>query len=90
MEYELALAKKRKELDEIDRGIVALYEARMRVCREIGALKRENGAAIYDEARENAVLASRVAMLSGASLGNGLRAVYRLLIEQSKSMQKSN
>ncbi len=87
MEYEIALAKKRKELDEIDRGIVALYEARMRVSREIGALKRENGMAIFDEARENDVLASREAMLSDASLGNGLRSVYRLLLEQSKSIQ---
>ncbi len=63
MEYETALADKRKELDVIDREIVALYEARMRLSREIGALKRENGARIYDETRETAVLASRSAAL---------------------------
>ena len=85
--FEAALLEKRRKLDEIDREIVALYEARMRLSREIGALKRENGAEIFDEARENAVLASRVAMLSDASLQDGLRALFRLLMEQSKSVQ---
>ncbi len=85
--FETALLEKRLKLDEIDHEIVALYEARMRLCREIGALKRENGSAIYDETRENAVLDSRGAMLSDKSLRDGLRALFRLLMEQSKSMQ---
>ncbi len=88
MDYEIALSKNRRKLDAIDREIVELYEARMRISREIGILKRENGAAIFDEARENAVLASRAAMLSDASLEEGLIALFRLMMEQSKTVQK--
>ena len=87
MEYEIALTQKRAELDEIDREIVELYEARMRVCREIGVLKRENGTDIFDEARENDVLATRDAMLSDASLKEGLCAIFKLLMDQSKAIQ---
>ncbi len=89
MDFEVALSKKRFELDEIDRKIVALYEARMRVCREIGVLKRANGAAVFDGARENALLASRGAMLTDASLEEGLRALFQLLLDQSKALQRA-
>ncbi len=87
MDFEIALSEKRQRLDAIDREIAALYEKRMRVCREIGALKRENGAPIFDAAREKAVLDSRAAMLTDAALGAGLRAVFQLLMDQSKAAQ---
>lgn len=37
------LAQCRKEIDEIDRQLAALFEQRMAVCREVGAYKREHG-----------------------------------------------
>ena len=42
----------RGQLDEIDNGILDLFEKRIATCREIGNIKRENGVDVYVPARE--------------------------------------
>ena len=42
----------RKKLDEIDNGILDLFEERIATCRQIGNVKRENGIDVYVPARE--------------------------------------
>ncbi len=42
----------RGKLDEIDNGILDLFEERIATCRQIGNYKRENGMDVYIPARE--------------------------------------
>jgi len=46
----------RDRIDKIDREIVKLLEKRIEIVREIGRLKRDTGAEIFDPERERDVL----------------------------------
>jgi chorismate mutase len=55
----------RKEIDTLDRGIIALVEKRVETAKKIGMLKGKKGIQITDPAREEEVLenASRATKL---------------------------
>jgi chorismate mutase len=46
----------RKEIDVLDKGILALVEKRVETAQKIGAIKAEKGLQISDPAREKEVL----------------------------------
>jgi chorismate mutase len=46
----------RKEIDALDKGILALVEKRVEIARKIGALKENKGLQISDPIREKEVL----------------------------------
>ena len=48
----------RKEIDRIDKELIALFERRMDTARAIGRIKRENSIAIKNEGREEQVKAN--------------------------------
>lgn len=48
----------RKQLDQIDTEIVALFEKRMKLCRDVAGYKIENGKSVYDREREKDKLES--------------------------------
>ncbi len=50
------LKKLRKEIDAIDREILALVEKRVKIAGKIGAFKKKTGLAVSDPAREKEVL----------------------------------
>ncbi|MDR1495401.1 MAG: chorismate mutase [Clostridiales Family XIII bacterium] len=50
------ILKLREGIDEIDEKIVALFERRMKITKEIGDYKREHNLAIYDASREQAIV----------------------------------
>ncbi len=79
----------RKEIDEIDREIVNLYLKRMKTADIIGAWKRENGVPVYDPERERLLL-DKAAELAGAEHGEGIRALFTLLLAQSRERQQRN
>ena len=49
----------RAEIDRLDRQIVALFEERMAVCREVGAYKVAHHLPVLDEERERQVLQAK-------------------------------
>ncbi len=51
-----ALDALRRRIDEIDGELIRLLEERMRLCREIGGLKRRMGLEVVDLERERRVL----------------------------------
>ncbi len=53
------LEKCRQEIDKIDAQMATLFEERMKVCADVAAYKKEHGLPIYDEKRENAILANK-------------------------------
>jgi len=56
------LSQCRAEIDAIDRQIVALFEQRMQVSRDVAAYKHAHQINILDASREQAVLQSRADM----------------------------
>ena len=57
----------RKEIDEIDNDLIDLLAKRMRVCRNIGEYKKENGMTIVQTRRYSEILDKRGAQ--GSLLG---------------------
>ncbi len=50
------LEELRKRIDEIDRQIIMLLDARMEACRKIGEIKKKTGRPIIDTERTLAIL----------------------------------
>lgn len=69
------LKESRKNIDEIDRQIVELFERRMIEANEVAEYKRETGKAVYDKEREEEKL-ENLARLAGNSFNR--RAVTEL------------
>ena len=78
----------RNEIDDIDAGIIALFEKRMDICAKIGALKRVNNIPVLDSAREKAKLDS-VAALSRDDMKNYTVCLFQKLFELSRDYQEN-
>lgn len=77
----------RMELDGIDSELMRLFEKRMELADEIGAAKRAGGMPVFDPEREEQVVSTRTALLSG-DMRSGGEKLMRLLIEESKRVQR--
>ena len=79
----------RAELDQLDREIVALFERRMRVAREVAAYKLAHDLPVLDRAREAQVLSSREAMLADPALAPAARQLFETLMALSRQEQEA-
>ncbi|MFR5868949.1 MAG: chorismate mutase [Christensenellales bacterium] len=50
------LEQARKEINEVDAQMAALFERRMKAAEQVAAYKKQNGLPILDESREKAVI----------------------------------
>lgn len=82
----MELTEIRQQIDEIDGQIARLFGARMRLCAEAGAAKRQLGLPLYDPAREEQILAQRERE-AGAKLAPYARRLFALLLQLSKEYQ---
>ena len=82
------LTELRQELDRLDRELVALFERRMDVSREVARYKIAHGLPVLDRSREDQVIASRTAMLNDADLAPSLRALYDTILSLSRQEQE--
>ena len=82
------LEELRKQIDELDRKIVELLNARARVVVEIGKAKQATGAQIYAPDREKAVLDRVVALNTGPLPQRTLQAIYRELMSGSFALEQ--
>lgn len=76
----------RKKIDEIDNGILDLFEKRIAVSREIGNVKKAAGTDTYDPSREEAKL-MRVRELCGFESRPYVDDLYKTLMDVSKDHQ---
>ena len=83
------LSELRLELDQLDRELVALFERRMTVSREVARYKLDHGLPVLDASREAQVIASREAMLSDASFSPALRALFDTILSLSRQEQEA-
>ena len=75
----------RREINEIDEELVALFVRRMAVSADIAAVKRAQGKPVYDPAREEVVL-TRVADMAGVP-GEYARTRYTEIMRLSRAYQ---
>ena len=78
------LGKLRSELDEIDKKIVELYEARMDICKGVAEYKLETGKKVLDKERE----AQKIQAVSELAHGEFNKAEVKELFEQIMSSSR--
>lgn len=76
----------RRQIDEIDEKIVTLYKERMETSAAIAECKRGNALPVYDPSRERKLLYS-VSEMAGEEFEAGVRVLFSVLMELSKSYQ---
>ena len=76
----------RRQIDETDAQIVRLYRQRMDIVSQIGAYKREHGLPVYDSERERQLL-NKMGDMAGEEFESGVRALFSMLMEQSRARQ---
>ena len=82
------LTQIRQELDAVDRQIVALFETRMALSREVAAYKMAKGMPVLDRSREEQVLDSRCAMLADPHWEPSVRALFEKIMALSRAEQE--
>ena len=82
----IAIDEHRVRIDEIDRKIVPLLNARAEMSLAIRALKPGAQMALYDPKREEEIF-ERVALCNAGPLFNDdLKAIYEVILKVSKEM----
>ncbi|MGN1083979.1 MAG: chorismate mutase, partial [Lachnospiraceae bacterium] len=81
------LTECRKEIDEIDRKITALFEERMQVAAEVAEYKKASGKKVFDKEREEEKLAAIEGMASNVYFARGLRELFTQIMSLSRKYQ---
>ena len=82
------LTQCRAEIDAIDTQLIALFEERMRVARDVAYYKQAHHMDILDSSREQAVLDSRAARVSEDALRQPAIELFRELMRLSREEQR--
>ena len=85
---EADLSALRKRIDDLDRQIVELLNARAEVVIQVGRSKQASGGQIYAADREKQVLDQVTALNRGPLLQRTLQAIYRELMSGSFALEK--
>lgn len=78
----------REKIDAIDRDLIRLLNERLRLAREIGKLKVQNGDEIYVPQREEEIFRKLLGLNEGPLTETALRAVYREIMSASIALEK--
>jgi chorismate mutase len=85
---EKALAERRELINEIDRRIVDMLNARTRIVEEIGRIKSECGMRIYEPKREEEVLRNIEEHNSGPMAHESARRIFERIIDEMRKLQR--
>lgn len=77
----------RKEIDEIDRKMTALFEERMQIAADVAEYKRVAGKKVFDKQREEEKLAAVEGMASNDYFGRGLKELFSQIMSLSRKYQ---
>ncbi len=78
----------RKKIDEIDERVCALLLARFEAVKEIGAIKKEKGLPILNEAREEAVFAKVRGKAEREEEKAALAEIYKTIMGEAKKLER--
>lgn len=85
---EADLTSLRRRIDELDKQIVELLNARASVVVEVGQAKQTDGTPIYAPDREHAIFQRLAELNDGPLLQKTLQAIYRELMSGSFALEK--
>jgi chorismate mutase/prephenate dehydratase len=83
-----SLDELRAQVDELDRQIVDLLNARARVVVEIGRLKQQSGTPVYAPDREKTILARLRELNAGPLPDRSVHAIYREIMSGSFALER--
>lgn len=78
----------RKEIDQIDRQLVQLFEKRMKVSTEIAEYKLRNNVPVLDAQREKMVINKNISYLNDRTLDTYISEFSKHLMELSRRRQQ--
>src|SRR3954468_114748 len=78
----------RKELDEIDREILAAINRRGAIAQQIGSAKNADGQSTYDPQREQTILQNAIKNNTGPLSDEAIRGIFRELISGTRAVQR--
>lgn len=79
----------RAQIDDIDAQMIALFEKRMNVTRQVGEYKMENDLPVLDRKREAEVLAKKEAMLKNQYLKTDVKDFFGSIMAISRRQQRA-
>ncbi len=82
------LARLRERIDAIDAAILAQLNERAQAVLEVGRLKGSAGLAVYEPAREQAIVERLVAANRGPFPDRGIRPVFREIVSATRSLEE--
>lgn len=82
------LEELRQQIDDIDAQLIALFEKRMNVTRQVGEYKKENHLPVLDRRREEEVLAKKEAMLKNKYLKTEVKDFFGSIMAISRRQQR--
>lgn len=77
----------RENINTIDEALVALFQKRMQVAKDIAAYKKENNLPVYDPERERQVLVKQASRVE-EDLKMPVRLLYNTLFDLSRNYQR--
>lgn len=86
----MSLDNARERINALDAEIVRLLDARGRICREIGAIKQNEGLPFHQPGREAEVLQRLCALSDGGMSARGLENIYRTIMTETTVMQRES
>lgn len=81
------LSELREQIDVIDARIVALYEQRMDVCRQVAEYKINTGKKVFDRQREAEKLAKVAALTHDEFIAQGVKELFEQIMSMSRKLQ---
>ena len=84
---ELNLLDIRKDIDEVDRKIVELYEKRMELCKSVAEYKIENGKPVLDSKREQEKIEKVKTYADTPFDERGVEELFKHLMSMSRKFQ---
>ncbi|SFU67476.1 chorismate mutase [Clostridium sp. DSM 8431] len=82
------LSDYRREIDELDKELVALFEKRMNVVKKVAQYKKENNLEVFHKDRENIVFEKAVACLKDKSYTDEVIKFINATMEIGKGVQQ--
>lgn len=81
------LQHSREKIDEIDKQLVALFEERMLIAKDVAAYKLETGKKILDREREASKLSALSEMATNDFNKHGVRELFTQIMSMSRKLQ---
>lgn len=79
----------RKEIDTIDKELIALFEKRMDISAKVGDYKKKNSLPIFNGKREEEIIEKNIMKLNNKNYSNFAQSFFKNIMELSRLLQEN-